>query len=151
MSLVPNIPSPPRRRLRVSCRSSDLLATLTPDQLERYLDHTRAAASKHLVITTPGEHCHVVFRHDRRKNVRAFASILYVSNPELFRAAAGQVAGHLLTRHRIPLTLVEHRVAGGPVRHGRQLARTRPKMFRSPTLAPEQIDYLYSELTCLAW
>jgi hypothetical protein len=24
-------------------------------------------------------------------------------------------------------------------------------MFRSPSLAPAQIDYLYSELVCLSW
>ncbi|MCW2739247.1 hypothetical protein [Nocardioides sp.] len=149
-SLVPNLPAP-ARGVRVSSRPADLLATLTATELECYRDHSRAAAARHLVVSTSREHCHVVFRHDRRKNVRAFGSILHVSNPELFRAAAGQVAGHLLTRHRIPITLVEHRVAGGPVRHGRELARSRPKMFRSPTLAPEQIDYLYSELTCLAW
>ncbi|MBC2931412.1 hypothetical protein [Nocardioides sp. zg-1228] len=149
--LVPNLPATPRNGVRVSSDAQDLLETLTPAELDRYRDHVRAAAAKHLLVSTPREHCHVVFRHDRRKNVRAFGTILHVSNPDLFRTAAGQVAGHLLTRHRIPMTLVEHRVAGGSVRHGRQLARPRPKMFRSPTLAPEHIDYLYSELTCLAW
>jgi hypothetical protein len=27
----------------------------------------------------------------------------------------------------------------------------RRKMFRSPSLEPAQIDYLYSELVCLSW
>jgi hypothetical protein len=47
--------------------------------------------------------------------------------------------------------LVERRVAGGSVPGGRMLNRSRPKMFRSKTLTPEQVSYLYSELTCLAW
>lgn len=128
-----------------------LLATLTPDELALYRDHRGASAAKHLVVRTPREHCYVVFRRDTRKRVRAFGSILHVSNPELFRAAAAQLGGHLLTRHGIPATLVEHRVAGGPVRAGRTLTRSRPRMFRSRTLSPDQVGYLYSELTCLAW
>ena len=31
------------------------------------------------------------------------------------------------------------------------LSRARPKMFKSDTLTADQIDYLYSELTCLEW
>lgn len=150
--LVPNAPLPTRRgSTRVTSDPDALLETLSPDELVLYRDHQRAAAAKHLVVTTPREHCYVVFRRDTRKRVRAFGSILHVSNPELFRAAAGQVGGHLLTRHGIPATLVERRVAGGPVRLGRTLGRPRPKMFRSKTLAAEQVAYLYSELTCLAW
>jgi hypothetical protein len=150
--LIANAPLPTRRgAARVTGDPDALLATLAPGELELYRDHRRAAAANHLVVSTPREHCYVVFRRDTRRRVRAFGSILHVSNPDLFRAAAGQVGGHLLTRHRIPATLVERRVAGGPVRWGRTLGRSRPKMFRSKTLAPDQVTYLYSELTCLAW
>jgi hypothetical protein len=150
--LMPNVPRPVRRgAARVTCDPDALVETLSPDELALYHDHRRAAAAKHLVVSTPREHCYVVFRRDTRKRVRAFGSILHVSNAELFRAAAGQVGGHLLTRHGIPATLVERRVSGGPVRLGRQLPRSRPKMFRSKTLAADQVTYLYSELTCLAW
>ena len=31
------------------------------------------------------------------------------------------------------------------------LAQTRPKMFRSETLDAADVDYLYSELACVAW
>jgi hypothetical protein len=31
------------------------------------------------------------------------------------------------------------------------LRSPRPKMFRSDRLAPEHVDYLYSELVCVAW
>lgn len=150
--LVPNAPLPRRRgAVRVTGDPDALLETLSPGELALYRDHRSAAAARHLLVSTPREHCYVVFRRDTRKHVRAFGSILHVSNPELFRAAAGQVGGHLLTRHAIPVTLVERRVAGGPVHRGRTLARSRPKMFRSKTLAADQVAYLYSELTCLAW
>lgn len=150
--LLPNVPRPARRgSTRVTGDPERLLATLSPGELAIYRDHRRAAAAHHLVVTTPREHSYVVFRRDTRKRVRAFGSVLHVSNPELFRAAAGQVGGHLLTRYGIPATLVERRVAGGRVRGGRTLARSRPKMFRSASLPADQVAYLYSELTCLAW
>ncbi len=150
--LVLNTALPARRGdARVTSDPGALLATLGPDELTLYRDHRRARAAKHLMVSTPREHCYVVFRRDTRKRARAFGSILHVTNPDLFRAAAGQVGGHLLTRHGIPATLVERRVAGGPVRRGRTLRRSRPRMFRSSSLAPDQVNYLYSELTCLAW
>lgn len=150
--LIANAPLPTRRgATRVTSDPDVLVELLFSDELELYRDHRQAAAAKHLVVSTPREHCYVMFRRDTRKRVRAFGSILHVSNAELFRAAAGQVGGHLMTRHGIPATLVERRVAGGPVRRSMALGRSRPKMFRSKSLAPDQVTYLYSELTCLAW
>jgi hypothetical protein len=150
--VVANVPaSPGRRGFRVTGDEAALLGTLSAGELTLYRDHRRAAAARHLLVSTPREHCYVVFRRDTRKRVRAFGTILHVSNPELFRAAAGPVGAHLLTRHGIPATLVERRVAHGPVRRATTLRRSRPKMFRSPSLDADQVGYLYSELTCLAW
>lgn len=151
-TLVPNVPLPRRRGdMRVTARPDALLDTLSGEELVLYRDHQHAAAAKHLLVSTPREHCYVVFRRDSRKKVRAFGSLLHVSNPELFRAAIGQVSSHLLTRHGIAATLVELRIAGGRPARGTLLKTSRPKMFRSETLDPDKIDYMYSELTCLAW
>ncbi|MET1134260.1 MAG: hypothetical protein ABWX60_12640 [Aeromicrobium sp.] len=150
--LVANAPAVPRSgAARVTGDPDALLATLSAEELGIYRDHRTAAAARHLLLQTPDEHCYVVFRRDTRKRVRAFGSILHVSNPDLFRAEAGRVGAHLLTHHGVPVTLVERRVSGGRVRRARTLPRARPKMFRSSSLAPEQVGYLYSELTCLAW
>ena len=91
-----------------------------------------------------------MFRKDRRKGLPLFASILHVSHPELFRAMARPLARHLLLRHGVAATLVERAVAStGRGCRSRRLAPA--KMFRSPSLEPAQIDYLYSELVCLSW
>jgi hypothetical protein len=92
-----------------------------------------------------------MFRRDRRKNLPLFASILHVSDPGLFRRTARYVYGHLLLRHGIPFTLAELRVVGSPQAPSLTLRSPRPKMYRSPTLRSDQIDYLYSELACVAW
>lgn len=150
-ALLPNLPVPPRRGVRVSSSPDVLLDTLSEEELRLYLDHRDTAAARHLVITTAHDHCYVVLRRDTRKGVRAFASVLYVSNPEMFRRYARRLAGHLMTRHGVAATLVELRVAGGRPAGSKVLSTSRPKMFKSDLLDPDQVDYLYSELTCLEW
>ena len=95
--------------------------------------------------------CYVVFRKDRRKGLPLFASILHVSDPELFRAMSGPLARHLLLRHGAAATLVERAVVEHRPRLSLTVESPRRKMFRSPSLEPAQIDYLYSELVCLSW
>ena len=95
--------------------------------------------------------CYVIFRKDRRKGLPLFASILHVSDPELFRAMSGPLARHLLLRHGAAATLVERAVVEHRPRLSRTVESPRRKMFRSPSLEPAQIDYLYSELVCLSW
>lgn len=151
-ALIPNVPMPTQRGgLRVTQDQKVLLETLTGEERTLYLDHKRAAAVGHLLVQAHGEHCYVMFRRDTRKGVRAFASVLHVTNPELFRHAAPRVGSWLLTRHAVPATLVELRVAGGRPERSILLRSARPKMFRSDSLESDQVDYLYSELTCLAW
>lgn len=151
-ALVPNWPvSRPVRGVDVTEDADVLADTLSGEDLRVFQDHRQAAAAGHVLISTPREHCYVIYRRDTRKGLRAFGSILHVGNHELFRAAAPRLGRHLLVRHGIPATLVELRVSRGMPRGGIRLGVSRPKMFRSSSLAPEQVDYLYSELTCLAW
>ena len=151
-ALMPNLPWPswPRRH-RVSADPRVVESTLTGSELRLYRDHAGTAAAHHLVLRSGDEWCYVVFRRDRRKRLPLFASILHVSNPELFRRMARPLARHLLLRHRIPATLVETRVTGHRPWPSVLLRSPRRKMFRSSRLRPDQIDYLYSELVCVAW
>ena len=64
------------------------------------------------MISRGDDHCYVIWRHDRRKRLPLFGSVLYVSDPELFGQAALQFSRHLLLRHRVLVTLAERRVVG---------------------------------------
>jgi hypothetical protein len=151
-ALVPNLPWPSLpRRGRISADPAVIERTLTGHDLELYNDHAAAGAARHLVLTRGDEWCYVVFRRDRRKNLPLFASVLYVSNPSLFRAMARPFARHLLFHHHALATLAEQRIVGYRPRLSVRLRSPRRKMFRSPSLAPAQIDYLYSELVCVSW
>jgi hypothetical protein len=151
-SLVPNLPWPSiPLRGKVSSDPAMIERTLSGEQLKLYRDHAHAAAARHVVLVRGSEWCYVVYRRDRRKNLPLFASLLHVSNPELFRRMSGPFSRHLLVRHGVLATLVEERVAGPAPRLSFALGAPRKKMFRSPHLAPTQIDYFYSELVCVAW
>jgi hypothetical protein len=150
--LMPNLPWPtPPGKYRITSEPAEIERTLTGDELTLYRDHVRAAAARHLVLRSGDEWCYVVFRRDRRKNLPLFASILHVSNPDLFRRMARPLARHLLLHYGIPASLVELRVAGHRPGPSVVLRSPRRKMFKSPRLAADQIDYLYSELVCVAW
>ena len=151
-TVVPNLPrlSRPGRDV-ISSEPALLERTLTGRELELYHDHASSPAARHLVLKREGDWCYVIFRKDRRKGLPLFASILHVSNPELFRAMAGPLGRHLLLRHGAAATLVERAVVEHRPRLSLTVDSPRRKMFRSSSLEPAQIDYLYSELVCLSW
>lgn len=149
-SAVPAVPGRPGS-VRVTSDPAEV-AREVPDGSRRvYEDHRTCAGAHHVVISDGDRRCYLVFRRDRRKRLPLFATVLHVSDPELFARAAPAVARHVLVRHRVPVLLVEERVAGGRPRGSLRLGGSRARMFRSDHLGAEDVDYLYSELTCVAW
>ncbi|WP_298944431.1 hypothetical protein [uncultured Microbacterium sp.] len=149
--IMPNLPWPTFGRVRVSDDPAVLASVLTGADKKIYEDHRETRAAKHVVLVSGDEVCYVVFRKDTRKGVRAFASILHVGDAALFRRGIRPLGSHLLLRHGVVATLLEPRVVGGKPSGAILLPRGRPKMFKSDTLSASDIDYLYSELTCLEW
>jgi hypothetical protein len=149
-ALVPNLPWPGLPG-RVTSDRGVIERTLEGRDREIYADHRNTAAARHVLLRAGGEYCYVVFRKDRRKGLPLFASVLYVSNPTVFRKSAQAFGRHLLLRHGIPATLMELRVTCHRPWPARLLRSPRRKMFRSDKLAHDQIDYLYSELACVSW
>ena len=149
--LVPNWPWPRPAHTRVISDPALIESTLEGRDLDIYRDHARAIAAHHLLVQRDDQHCYVMFRRDRRKNLPLFASILHVGNPELFRKTARHVYSHLLTHFGVAATLAEKRVVNHQPRFSIPLRSPRPKMFRSDRLGSDQVDYLYSELTCVPW
>jgi hypothetical protein len=91
-----------------------------------------------------------MYRKFRYKDVPVFAIVLHVSNPDLFHRAVIPLTRHLLVHHRLVATLAELRI----IEHKPHLSFKRNgghKMYRSASLEPQQIDYLYSELACVPW
>jgi hypothetical protein len=149
--VVPNLPWPALPgRTRISADPAVIESSLTGAELDLYRDHAQAPAARHLVLIRGGDCCYVMFRERWWRGHPVFGVILHVSNPELFRQAIGPLTSHLLIRHRLLATVAELRIVGRQPRHSRLLsAPLHPKMYRSVSLEPAQIDDLYSELVCV--
>ena len=150
-ALVPNLPVPRRRGVRVLTHPMDIERALPEDEVRIYRDHRHAGAAWHFVVQVDGESCYVVARRDRRKRMPLFATLLHVSDPAVLARAGHAPYRHLLMRHRTLVTLAEQRVAGRPPRVSRPQRAPRHRMFRSTHTPAADIDYLYSELTCVPW
>lgn len=150
-ALMPALPWLPTPGVRVTSSSAELRRRLRGADRRIYDDHVATAAARHVLITAGDRSCYVILRRDRRKGLPGFGSVLHVSDPELYARTVRRLAAHLLWRHRVVAVLAEVRVAGPPPRGSVLLRRNRPKMFRSDRLRADQVDDLYSELTCVAW
>jgi hypothetical protein len=149
--LIPARPVPWPRRTTVVADLDTIESRLTGSDKVIFEDHRRAPAARHLLLERGDRRCYVIFRHDRRKDVPAFASILHVSDRDLFAESITELTRHLLVRHRVLFVLAELRVIGSRPAMSLRLKKPRPKMFRSTRVGADAIDYLYSELTCVAW
>jgi len=152
VSMVINLPRP--------SWGSGVSIITDPHLIERYLDagnlgiyrdHALAPAAHHLVVRKGDRCCYVIFRKDTRKRMRVFASILHVGDRDLFAETAHHVYSYLLTRFGIVATFVEERFADVHPRLSISLRSPRPRMFLSDRVSPSEVDYLYSELTCVPW
>jgi hypothetical protein len=151
MSAVVNVPWPGSgRHVRFITDPPSVRGILTGVDLEIYRDHANAAAARHLVVTVDGAYCYIIFRRVRRKRLPVFALILYVSDRSLFDRVGPAVFGHLLLRHGMAVTLAERRIVGGRPRRSFAVAGQR-RMYRGEDVTDGDVDYLYSELTCVPW
>jgi hypothetical protein len=149
--LVVNLPHPGRRGLRLTSDPATLDRVLVGRDALVYRDHRQAAAVEHLLIEQEGEYGYLMFRRDRRKGLRLFATPLFAGgHAECIESAWGMIRSHLLGRGLV-FTLAEHRVLGFSRGLGIELQHPRPKMFRADSIDARDIDYLYSELTLVAW
>ena len=150
-ALIPNLPWPTLPgRTRISADPDVIEKTLAGAELELYRDHARSLAVRHHVLIRGLDSCYVMHREFRRKGVPLYAILLHVSNPGLFHRALIPLTRHLLLHHRLVATLGELRIIVYQPRLSFKL-NAWPKMYRTASLKPGQIDNLYSELTCVPW
>jgi hypothetical protein len=156
--IIPNLPLPSLPgRTTVSADPDVIERTLAGTELELYRDHAEALATHHLVVIRGQDSCHVMYRVTRFQGV-PLAVIHYVSNPRLFRRAIVPLTRHLLVRHRVPMTYAELRnTKCRPALSFKVIPRPKfyaapwPKLYRSASLEPDQVDDLYSEFLCVPW
>lgn len=146
--LIPNLPWPSLPdRVTITSEPRRIDAALSSDARTYYRDHAGCRWARHLALVWDDQSCYIQWRRERRKRLPVFSSIRYVSNPTLFRKAYRPLARHLLLHFGAIATLAEVRVIGGRVRPSLELSKSPARMYKSDTLSPDNIDYLYSEIT----
>lgn len=150
--LALNLPRRYSRAFSLSAEPGVIEATLGGRDVNVYRDHRNAAACRHVVVSAGERYAYLIYRRDRRKRIRVFATPLYVGGDvALLEEAWDAVAAHLLGRGLVA-TLAEPRVLGFvPHGLGRGLRSARPKMFRGAPACGAERDYLYSELALVEW
>ena len=118
--------------------------------MQLYNDHRDAPAAHHVVLRDRDAVCYLVLRLEKRKKLPV-AIVVHASRPEMLRRMIHPLGGFALLRYRVVAVLVELRWLDGKVPAGSIQRRLPPKMYRSPTLDPQDIDYFYSELLYLPW
>lgn len=150
--LVLNLPRPAGRGVSVTQDAAALSSTLQGRDAQVYADHRDSHAARHLLVTKGDRHGYLVFRRDRRKGLPLFATPLYAGGDRgVLQQAWPAVATHLLVRHRLPVTLAEHRLLGFVPSPGPEWASPRPRMVRGKQPGLAAIDYMYSEMSVVDW
>ena len=120
---------------------------LQGDALRIYRDHAAFPWLRHVLIGTPNNWCHVIYKLGRFKGLPS-AHVYYLSDATVFEQHYRRLARHFIFRG-IASTHVECRfLTRNPwpcaVRSG-----FNAKVYLSPTLSDNDIDYLYSETMAL--
>jgi hypothetical protein len=147
--VLPAVPWP-WRPARISSDPLVIQQALSGEELRLYNDHRDAPAARHIVLRDRGAVCYVVLRVVKRKKLPV-AIVVHASRPDMLRRMIHPFVGFALLRHRVVAVAVELRWLDGKAPGGSIPWRLKPKMFHSPTLRPEDIDYFYSELLFLEW
>lgn len=135
------------RRVRVISDPARLPGELDPAQQAIARDHAPYRCAQ-LVLAAGDRRCFVVAVR-RGRGVRAFADVLHASDPALLAAALPWVQLPLWRALGTVLTGIDQRWVASRPRLSAVYTKLRPMHIRSSTLAPEQIDALYSELVPL--
>lgn len=134
--------------VRVITDANVIGQVLSSEDIKAWQDHRHLPWLKHLAVGRPGSYCHVVYKKTRLKGLPG-AFILGVSKPgELikYRFALGN---HLLFKYGLIFTRVESRLLTRLPWPAIELSGYRNKVFRSDTLAEEDISNLYTEIVAL--
>jgi hypothetical protein len=144
--LAPNLPAF-ATGLELHCGAATIEASLDEAQLAIYRDHAKLPWLEHVIVGKPGNWCHIIYKRHRYRGLPA-ARVIYANDRESLSGAWRRFAAHLLARGIITAQ-ADRRLLGvlpplAVVRNGYTA-----KLYLSPTLQPEDIDYLYSESVAL--
>jgi len=132
---------------RVIAAPLEIERQLTGTMAEIWQDHSSFPWLRHIIVGTPKNWCHVIFKRGEFKGLLC-ANVIYVSDGRLFGRYLNALRGHFFWQGIMTMHIEKRMLVHLP-----KLSRLRtgfnPKQFLSETLLPSDIDYLYSETVAL--
>ena len=147
VAVILNLPGLSRGGVDVLHLPEEIESALVDDALKIYRDHAAYPWLQHALVGKPGGWCHVIYKRRVFKGLPA-ATVLYLSDGNLFYRNFGRLANHLLRRGLVS-THVECRFLENVPKPFKIRTGFNPKLYLSSTLADADIDYLYSETMAL--
>ncbi len=127
------------------CDPKELENRLNDSDLQLYQDH-KEYKCRHMLVYGNGSYCYIVYSPVQKRHVR-MAHIHYVSNLAVFLENLSLVKSRLLIHDRIPFLWIEERfLRGREVPFAFEYKSRFTHLYKSNTLAREDIDNLYTEL-----
>lgn len=130
---------------RVITQPGAIASNLSGDALLVYKDHAAFPWLRHLLVgDRDGRRwCHVIYKRRSFKGLPS-SHVLHVSDPTLMSDHLAALCNHMLMRGMASIHIETRRLQRN-ILPSRIRSGFNAKLFLSPTLEAQQIDYLYSE------
>lgn len=145
-AVIINLPWPAIRSALISA-PREIENALQGDALRVYRDHAAFPWLRHVLIGTPNNWCHVIYKLSRFKGLPS-AQVYYLGDPAVFERHYRRLARHFIFRG-IASTHIECRFLSRNPWPSTVRSGFNAKVYLSPTLSDNDIDYLYSETMAL--
>jgi hypothetical protein len=145
-AVILNLPWPtPKSQLLTQPKAIE--SALHGDALRAYLDHAAFPWLHHVLLGSENHWCHVIYKLARFKGLPS-AHVYYLSDTTVFEQHYRRLSRHLLVRGVVS-THVECRILSRRLWPSKIREGFIAKVYLSPTLGDNDIDYLYSETMAL--
>ncbi|NPV57067.1 MAG: hypothetical protein HPY76_10420 [Anaerolineae bacterium] len=132
---------------RLVWEGAEIEAGLSGGALQTYHDHADMLC-RHALLQTPDGNCHLIYRPAYKKRLPV-AQVLYLSDRAVFQRHAAHAATAFCLRERVAGLMVNGHMLTQPPAAALTVPQRQSFLFRSKSVLPEEMDYLYSELVLL--
>jgi hypothetical protein len=132
---------------RVVTNLAEIERELSGSMADILRDHSSFPWLRHLLVGKPGSWCYIIFKEGKFKGFPC-ANIIYLSDNRLFDLYLNRLRWYFFW-NGVASTHVEKRMLDRTPILSKLRTGFNKKQFRSDTLSPLDIDYLYSEIVAL--
>lgn len=144
--VIPNLPLPSLSGQLLTA-PRDIECSLGGQMRTIWKDHAKFPWLQHLIVGQADDWCHIIYKRGEFKRLPC-ANVIYISDGAVFNRYLARLSGYFFWKGMMSTHIERRFLAEVPwlavIRTG-----FNAKQFLSSSLAPSDIDYLYSEMVAL--